>query len=155
VSAETHRPLAVRAVLRRLASLGSRYDTICRPMQPFVRHLCEACAGRKQSCSVAFSGEASCLTVRLFRALLSACSAISEGGFTRRLRFCTPKGRTVRATSDSSLLVVGIGVTWSAALSDGGRQDIGYTTAVCIATFGFDGMPECQNVAEFMGTIIV
>jgi len=26
---------------------------------------------------------------------------------------------------------------------------------VCIATFGFDGMPECQNVAEFMGTIIV
>jgi len=148
MSAETHRPLEVRAV-QRLASLGSRYGKICRPIQPFVRHLYEAYAGRKQNSSVTLSEEA-CRTVRLFRALL-AFSAISERGFTRRLRFFIPKGQAVRATWDSSL--VGIGVTWSIALPDGTRQDIGYT-AVCIANFGFDGMPEFQNAAEFMGTIV-
>jgi hypothetical protein len=132
-----------------LASLGSRYGRICKLMKPFVRVLYGSYRGRSDRHVVSLQ-PITILVIRFFRVLF-VMSALHPTSFSRPFWAfvkCPPQWI---CEFDASL--TGIGIIWFKNTTAGREEAQGYTS-VDISSLGFAGLPQFQNVAEYLASLL-
>ena len=147
------RPVRV-SVLEKLASWASRYGKVCPLMRPFISMLYGSFAGLRNHNVAINLGPETVQVVWFFRAILVALM-LDEGRFARP--FWTFRVRVSRRAVrfDSSLRGVGI-LVGNLDVDDPDSPPVWFGGgAVSLVGLGFGTQSRFQNLAEFIGVIVV
>ena len=150
-SIDIERPLPV-ATIERLASLASRYSSICRELRPFTRALYRCTCGVRNRRASLILTPAARLAVHLWRAML-CLTALDPTRFARPFVSFVPSSARFVVEFDASLRGVGF------VLRDYHRQAAGADAimgagALSLESLQFEDNSSYQNTAEFIAVVV-
>jgi hypothetical protein len=134
--------------LQKLASLGSRYSSICLLLRPFTRVLYASYTGRSEAASVPLS--ALCIAViRMFRNMF-VMMGVRPLAFTRTFQSFVTEPHQWVCEFDASLS--GIGLLWFEVVH--GREIARAHASVDITSLRFGEDASFQNTAEYIASLM-